>query len=424
MNILFKKYNKISFVFLLLFFINCSKSEILNVVKPVDNKISLNHFNQLYKEIDFKGKKAAMVYIYSDFPNYLPVLAPGEGIACVDDVSRAIILLSEYIDVYGSTPELIDKIKKMTEFVLNMQNENGYFNNFIFGDLSVNTTYTTSIATLDWWSLRALSGLEYAYPILKSDADLKLRIEQSTSKLLLNIKRDLPITNLQTEIINGIEMPTWLPQEYASDQSALLILGLLKNYERTNDLNDKTMIEAMAQGIMVLQKGDGDSYPYGAFMSYKNLWHAYGNDQAYALLKAGIAFNNEIYINSALKEINGFYPKLINKGYAEAFSIQAIGNNFSEISNIKFPQIAYGIRPMVSATATAYKYSNNPAQLNMSKTLAAWLTGSNAANSPMYEASSGVFYDGIVSSSEINRNSGAESTIEGLLILLTLEKLK
>jgi hypothetical protein len=418
--------NKLKLVFLFLFFVSCSKSEVVNPppVKPSDNSVNLSHFNKLYKEIDFKGKKAAMIYIYSDFPNYEPVIAPGEGISCVDDVARAIIVLSEYIDVYGTTPDLLDKIKKLTEFVLGMQNENGYFNNFVFSDLSINTTYTTSIATLDWWSLRALWGLETVYPLLQSDADLKQRMEQSTSKLLSNIRRDLPITNLQTEFINGIENPTWLPQKYASDQSSVLILGLLKNYERTADTSDKLLIDALAQGIMVLQKGEGDKYPYGAFMSYKNLWHAWGSDQSYALLKAGIAFNNQIYIDSALKEINGFYPKLIKSGYAEAFSIQALGSNFSEISRIKFPQIAYGIRPMVSATATAYQYTKNANQLTLTRNIAAWLTGSNEASLPMYNSETGVFYDGIVSASEINRNSGAESTIEGLWILLQLEKLK
>jgi hypothetical protein len=418
------KNNNLSVIFFLILFVNCSKSETQNIVKPVDNKISLSHFNTLYKEIDFKGKKAAMLYIYSEFPNYEPVTAPGEGISCVDDVARAIILLTEYIAVYGSDPILIDKIKKMTEFVLNMQNENGYFNNFIFNDLSINTTYITSIATLDWWSLRALWGLETAYPFLNSDADLKLRVEQSISKLLVNIKRDLPLSNLQTLQFNGIEMPTWLPQQYASDQASLLILGLLKNYERTSNSANITMIDALAQGIMVMQKGSATQYPYCAFMSFKNVWHAYGNEQSYALLKAGIAFNNDNYINAALKEINDFYPKQIQSGHSETFSIQAVGNNLSENSIAKFPQIAYGIRPMVSATAVAYQYKKEIKYLTLTKTLGSWLSGSNAANAMMYNEKTGIFYDGIVSPTEINKNSGAESTIEGLWILLTLEKLK
>jgi len=49
---------------------------------------------------------------------------------------------------------------------------------------------------------------------------------------------------------------------------------------------------------------------------------------------------------------------------------------------------------------------------------ASWFLGNNPAGAPMYDASTGVVYDGIGSDGSINRNSGAESTIEGLLALM------
>ena len=61
----------------------------------------------------------------------------------------------------------IQKVKKLTSFLLYMQNENGWFNNFIWDDLSINTTYKTSIAELNWWSLRALWALESVYHLFK-----------------------------------------------------------------------------------------------------------------------------------------------------------------------------------------------------------------------------------------------------------------
>ena len=421
---------RIILFFSMLFFISCSNSD--SPVAPVDpvvpqpnRAVNLTHFNNLYKEIDFKGKKAGFIYIYSNYPTYEPVTSIEEsGITCVDDVARAIIVLSEYIKVYGSDADSLDKIKKYTEFILAMQNENGYFNNFIYADYSINTTYVTSVANLNWWSLRALVGLETAYPLLKSDADITNRISQSVTKLLSNIKRDLPMTSLTTETVNGIEMPTWLPLKYASDQSALLIIGLLKNYERTSNSGDLTMIDALAKGIMIMQKGDATHYPYNAFMSYNNQWHAYGNDQSNALLKAGVALNKQEYIDSALKEVDNFYPKLVQSGYAEEYFIQANGDNFSEISRKKYAQIAYGIRPMVSAAAEAYRYSKNSSHLILAKNIAAWLSGSNDAGQPMYIHETGICFDGIVNAGQVNKNSGAESTIEALLILLEMEKLK
>lgn len=390
----------------------------------INANINFNHFNHLYKEIDFKGKKVGIVHIYSKYPNYVFDIEPNEGYTCVDDVARAIVMVSKYLEVFGNDEVALEKLKNLTEFVLQMQNENGYFNNFIWNNLAINTTYITSVAKLDWWSLRALLGLESAYPFLKSNQELAGRIELAAQKLIINIKRDLPISSLNTEFINGIEFPTWLIGKHAADQSALLMLGLLKNYERTTDGDAKLLIEAMAKGIMVMQIGDTDNYPYGAFLSWENMWHAWGNNQSYALLKVGTKFNNQEYIDSALKEIDNFYPKLLKNGFAEAFWIKKTGDVFTESERNNYPQIAYGLRPMVWATAEAYKYSNNEKHLTLAKDLKLWLLGENVANIAIYNANNGVCFDGVIGLNQVNRNSGAESTIESLLILLEMEILK
>lgn len=438
----YKKY--IAFIVIgLLIFSSCSKSEEPVSNAPVTNEIivpqisqeyvsdplvnesiNFSHFNHLYKEIDFKGKKVGLIHIYSKYPNYVFDIEPNEGFTCVDDVSRAIVMLSKYLEVFGNDEAALEKLKNLTEFVLQMQNENGYFNNFIWNNLTINTTYKTSVAQLDWWSLRALWGLESAYPFLKSDQEIAGSIELATQKLIVNIKRDLPITSLNTEFINAIEFPTWLIGKHASDQSALLILGLLKNYERTADGDAKLMIDALAKGMMVMQKGDADNYPYGAFLSWENMWHAWGNSQAFALLKAGTMFNNQEYIDSALMEIDNFYPKLLENGFAEAFWVQKTGDVFTETERNVYPQIAYGLRPMVWAASEAHKYSNDEKHLTLANDLNLWLLGKNDANEAIYNANNGVCFDGVVGLNQVNRNSGAESTIESLLILLEMEKLK
>ncbi len=421
---LFKK-NKYSIIIavILMCFASCdtkkeSKSE-------VSILINFDHFNHLYKEIEFNGKKVGIVHIYSEYPDYEFEIEPNEGFTCVDDVARAIVMLSKYLEENGKDEVTFDKLKKLTEFVLQMQNKNGYFNNFIWNDLTINTTYKTSVAELNWWSFRALWGLESAYNLLKQDEDFANRIEVASNKLIANIKRDVSITNVQTEYVGNIEVPIWLPQKYASDQSALLILGLLKNYDRTSDNEIKLKIDGLAKGIMVMQKGDSNNYPYGAFMSWENLWHAWGNNQAYALLKAGQKFDNQRYIESALKEIDNFYPYLLDNGFAEAFWIEKNQeNNYSEVDRNKYPQIAYGLRPMIWATSEAYSYSKNKKYLTLSKELELWLHGVNDAKSAIYNPTTGICFDGIKSENEISKNSGAESTIESLMILLEMKTLK
>ena len=416
------KKNFLLLVMVTIAIISCNANDELVPTPTLKAAINLDHFNHLYEEINFQEKEVGIVHIYSEYPTYEYAIEPNEGFTCVDDVARAIVMLSKYIEVFGTNENTLNQILKLTEFVLQMQNENGYFNNFIWNDLSINTTYKTSIAELNWWSFRALWGLESAYPLLKSNKAIIDRIELASQKLMTNIKRDLPITNLNTEFINFIELPTWLPQKYASDQSSVLILGLLKNYKRTSDNETKSLIDALAKGMMKMQKGDADNYPYGAFLSWENLWHAWGNNQAYALLKVGQNFNNQEYIDSALMEIDHFYPKLLKNGFAEAIWINKIGENYTEINRNKYPQIAYGLRPMVWATSEAYQYSNDEKHLTLAKNLELWLSGKNDANEAIYNPNTGICFDGVVGPNEVNRNSGAESTIESLLTLLEMEK--
>lgn len=422
---LFKnKKNILYLIAILLIFISCNKTK--ETKSALAGTINFDHFNHLYKEIDLNEKKVGIIHIYSEYPDYKFEIEPKEGFTCVDDVARAIVMLSKHLKTNEKDDEAFNKLKRLTEFVLHMQHTNGYFNNFIWNDFSINTTYKTSVAELNWWSFRALWALESAYPLLeKSNTDLANRIVVASDKLLANIKRDIPITNLQTELIETIEVPTWLLQKYASDQSALLILGLLKNYERTEDSEIKLLIDALAKGIMIMQKGDANNYPYGAFMSWQNLWHAWGNSQAYALLKAGQKFNDQTYIDSALKEINNFYPYLLENGFAEAFWIKKTGeNSYSEIKRNSYPQIAYGLRPMIWAVAEAYQYSKKEKYLNLAKEMELWLYGQNDAKDMMYNSETGICFDGIIAPNEVNMNSGAESTIESLMILLEIKKLK
>ncbi len=59
---------------------------------------------------------------------------------------------------------------------------------------------------------------------------------------------------------------------------------------------------------MLMQAGDSINFPHYAFLSWENIWHAYGNSQSQALLKAGKLMDDTEIIQSALNEIKHFYP--------------------------------------------------------------------------------------------------------------------
>jgi len=383
---------------------------------PENSRINLKHFNYLFAPIKAGNRKMAVVNIYSEYPDYTFAIEPAEGFACVDDAARAIIMLSEYLK---DQPDegVLTKTRMLVEFVLHMQNDNGYFNNFIWPDLSINTHYKTSVAEMNWWSFRALWSLETARKLFFSDVELTSRIEKAIEKVVIRIQKDIPITNLETDVVNSIEVAAWLPHKYASDQAAVAIMALLPYYKRGADAQILAIINALAKGIMTMQKGDADNFPYGLFLSWKNEWHAWGNSQAYALLLAGQQLDRPAYIESALREVDNFYPFLMKSGYVESLVIERKAGHYFQTGKTQFPQIAYGIRPMVYAVSEAYRVTGDEKYIPQLAKLKSWFSGDNIADKIMYDQNNGRTFDAINSATEINMNSGAESTIEGLLVL-------
>jgi hypothetical protein len=404
------------FISLLLFLAGCN--EHAAGPKVTCGNLEMDHFDHLLAEVQLANKtQAEIVYIYSEYPDYHYTIEPKEGFSCVDDVARAVVLLAGCPDDSCSRSRLAI-LDKMMAFILYMQSDSGYFYNFIWHDGSINKTYRTSQAVADWWSWRAFLAME-EYGSLS--ADNASRIKDASAKLADKIFKDQTVTERSVNEEAGVSIPDWLPGETASDQSADLILALEKYYRRTNDSRAAGLITQLADGILIMQAGDSLNFPYGAFMSWKNTWHAYGNIQAYALLRAGARLKKQDYIDKALLEVDNFYPWLMKNGYLNYFILKKTEGKYEITEQQKFPQIAYGIRPVVYACVEAYRITGKEKYLSMARQAAGWLKGENAAGKMMWDPATGRCYDGIISNEKINLNSGAESTIEALLALQALD---
>lgn len=371
------------------------------------------------------GAEVGTVWIYAE-PDagggFKLVADSDEGFTCVDDVARAGLFLLREPDLATNTDKA-DKLRKMTNFVLQMQSPNGYFYNFLWPDQTVNTTFRTSQDVADWWSWRALWLLSEAGPYFaKTDAAFSARIQSATRKLVATIVRDFGAKANDANIVQGVSVPKWLPYGSGSDQAAIMLLGLNNIYTQTPTAPVLKLIEQVAEGILLMQKGDEQQFPYGAFLSFENNWHAYGNDQAYALLTVGKALNRPDWIAAARREVEHFYPYLIKEGFLESFAVSQSGNGFAEVKRSRFSQIAYGLRPMIWATLTLYEQTRDPKLLAQAGQLTRWFLGSNPASAKMYDRATGRGYDGILSATRISQNSGAESTIEALLALQMAER--
>lgn len=380
-----------------------------------DRFVTISHLQHLYKSVKLPvGPEVGTVAIYSNAPNYDLITDEDEGFTCIDDVARAGLFMLREPDLTTSTLKQT-QLRQMTEFVLQLQSTEGYYYNFLWPDLSINKTFQTSVNQPNWWSWRAFWLLSEAYPYFqKTDPAMATRIQQANQRLVTVMVRDFASRPQEMNFVKGIKVPKWLPFGSGTDQAAIMLLSLSNYYKQTPDAQVLKLMELLGEGIVLMQFGDATHFPYGAIMSFENTWHAYGSDQSYALLKVGKALNKPTWIAAAKKEIDNFYPYLLKQGLLESLEIHDPGNGLQGLKSSRFAQIAYGVRPMVWAALEAYDQTQDPKYTDLATELMGWFLGKNVAGIKMYDTESGRCFDGISSTTEVNRNSGAESTIEAL----------
>lgn len=391
------------------------------VTQPQSSVVNTAHLDFLYEDITLSGEQMGIIHIYCNYPYDKWTGDEDEGVACIDDAARAAIFYLRYYKYKNDSTALL-KAKKLIRFVMYMQAENGFFYNFIQEDHSINKTFRTSVAEPNWWSWRAIWCLSEAFDFFRGlDPPFS---DEINSKLKKSIESTLNWLPRETKYADfgGFTLPAWLPYESAADQGAILVVGLSKYSASSGDTSLYNVIRFLSDGLLKMQAGNDSTFPYGAFLSWQNTWHGWGNSQSYALIAAGKLLNNSNYINAAIKEITKFYPYLSTSGYLANFTVEKSGNSVIIKDRQKFSQIAYAIRPMVFASLAAYDETYDDKYKIITGNLLRWFFGDNPAKAIMYSVSTGRGYDGINNSDEVNKNSGAESTIEALLSLLEAER--
>jgi hypothetical protein len=165
------------------------------------------------------------------------------------------------------------------------------------------------------------------------------------------------------------------------------------------------MISQLAEGIGLMRYGSMNTFPYGLHASTRHGWHKWGNAQTQALAEARI-------LNSAKLEAEQFYPRLLIEGFLN-------GITFHDLHAVRyFGRIPYGIRCVAVGLVRLYEATGDSRYAKMAGLAASWFTGNNVAGEPMYDAATGRGYDGLDENSMVNKNAGAESTVEGLYTIL------
>lgn len=379
--------------------------------------INLEHLRFLTEPVRFDGQPMAIVHIYSEYPDYGWVDAAGEGIAAVDDVARAAIVYLWYYEQTGDARAL-EQARLCLEFVRYMQNDDGTFYNFVLDSRgTINTEGQTSYRSLGWWAVRGLWALAEGYRVFRTvdpayAADLQASYQVTESALAAAHSEHYGEYNL----VHGLRVPAWIPNG-AADQASVALLALTAYYRAAPNPQTQALIEYIADGIAQYRLGDSLTYPFGMHPVTTNApgyWHAWGSHQVHALAEAGAALGRQDWIASAAAGADTFLIR------------QLVFERIREIGVLprRLNQIAYGTNMLVQGYMALYEATGDERYARLAGLAGSWYFGNNMAGVPMYDPETGRCFDGLLGPVEwrVNRNAGAESTIEALMSLLAIQR--
>ena len=349
--------------------------------------------------------------------------APNEGFSCVDDVARVALV---YLDQFEKTgkPELAGKATQAVQFCLNQQDGQGHYYNFVNQDGTINKTGPTSEPGLNWWTARAFWALSRAERVLGPTADPKLKdsIDQALDKTLDRLEESEKDTKIPPELA-GVYAETGVKPGSLVDHSgsitSIFALGLLervkaKEAQGLPDPRDKALLETYCDAMTKLARPSDD--PFTGDMHINSMWdpktvHLYGNRQVQALASAGQALNRPDWIESARREADHAYPRML-ASYLVPFAFSP--------SPEPNPQIAYAAEAVVSNLQAVYRATGENKYSMLAGLYGTWFNGANAAGLPVYNRETGRSFDG-VDATGVSTNSGAESNVETQLAMASLQ---
>lgn len=322
----------------------------------ISNKKGKIYFGRNKLVYSERNKLVYYINIYSKIVNktYLPIPAKNEGIACVDDCARAILLALEIYEFFEDKSAL-DQAEKWLSFLEYMQDDQGYLTNFI-DTKSGRKKYDipSSFKGGPWWSARAKWAWAKAYKLTN---DIKY----------LNFY-------FKTKIMEG----------YESDVSSVLLLAGLEILENEkmqyfDNLIDRISSSQSPQGYLIHGKGTP--------------LHLWGYHELEALVKSSKILNKPNLLSICKKTVDILVEDVIEND----FYFEYERKDKREVN-------PYCVSPLVRGLYELYKVDRESKYLRLIKKCLKWFE-------PLYDPSNGRCFDW-VSNGEISTNAGAEASCE------------
>jgi hypothetical protein len=268
-----------------------------------------------------------------------------------------------------------------------------------------------------YWLARTIWALGEGYAAFEdADPEFAAFLEDRLALSVEALDRQVLSRYGQWAESDGMQVPLWLIVDGA-DASAEAVLGLAARVAAApDDAGSKEALRKLAEGIAAMSAGDERSWPYGAILPWaqsRSMWHAWGSQMPAALAEAAVVLGDSALAAPAVRDSALFTPTLLTAGGPD---------------NGWFPsptdrvQIAYGADSRVQSLLAVADATGSDAFETLAGMQAAWFFGANRSGARMYDPATGVTYDGLQPDGSVNRNSGAESTIHGLLTMIALDE--
>lgn len=210
---------------------------------------------------------------------------------------------------------------------------------------------------------------------------------------------------------DGRDLPAWLIAGGA-DATAEAMLGLAAATE-AGDARSRQALQTYGEGVAAMATDPAKGWPFGAVLPWTGslgFWHAWGAAAPEALARAGALLRRREWTAAAVADAGTFTPQVLASG----------GPHNAWAPLPAEAQIAYGAHGRVAGAVQAASVGGEGLRVLAGLT-ASWFFGANTAGVPVYDPATGVTFDGVETDGRVNRNSGAESTIHGLLTMLLLD---
>jgi multiple sugar transport system substrate-binding protein len=369
---------------------------------PAPLHLSLDHLRHLELDAVVNGHPVRAVALYAQAPDYRPTGSPArdgyEGIASVDDAARAAVVHLRAYEMGGDARDR-DEALGLLAFVAAMEQGDGEFVNFIDSAGRPNRTAPSSRKSASYWSARGVWALGEAVRVLGPADSARLReLRPVLGRAVARVDREVSAGRL----IGGSATAT---------SEALLGLLALQRAEPSPAL---AALAARTAALLVpLTAGSDDAAPWGARLDRPEAtWHAWGARSTEALATAAVVLQRPELATAARREADALWGRFLLAGQLPS-SVTADG------TARWYPQIAYGVGPIVEGYLALADATGERRYAMFAGLTAAWFAGANAARVAMYDERTGRAFDGIDAGSpvKVNRDAGAESTIEALLAL-------